>query len=66
VERFKAGELKVERWTLAGGAVLFEVSLNGPDSEDGLKDFLTRIATPLQDKKIVPLKDSKTELGSAC
>lgn len=66
VERHKAGNLKIERWTLPFGKQVFEVSLEGDDTQVDLQNFETQVVKPLLEHKISPIKDSKTELGSQC
>ena len=58
--------IKLELWKLPGGKQVFEVSISGEDSAVDLKTFQTRIVSRLLSRGVKPLKESKTELGSAC
>lgn len=66
VERYKVGGLKIERWALPQGKVVFEVSMEGDDSEADLQRFETQVVKPLLEHKMLPMKESKTELGGQC
>ena len=66
MERHKAGGLKIERWTLPQGGVLFEVSMEGDDSVAALNKFDADVVKPLLKRNATPLNESKTELGSRC
>ena len=66
MHRIQADGIKLEQWDFQSGKRLFEVSTNGRDSQRDLEKFLRRIVDPLLSHKVRPLKDSKTELGSAC
>ena len=66
VLRLEADHVKIERWTLPRGETSFEVSWNGDDTDADLRKFITRVVTPLMARDIKPLRESKTELGSAC
>jgi len=70
MERTKARsskvELKVEQWSLPKGEVAIEVSMEGSDSDADLERFRAEVVNPLLSKKAVPLKGSKSELGSEC
>ena len=70
MERTKAEsaslEVKVERWSLPKGRVVIEVSMAGSDSKADLERFRGKVVKPLIDRKVVPLEESKTELGSDC
>jgi hypothetical protein len=56
----------LELWELPSGRQVFEVSVKGEDSAGDLETFQQRIVRPLMNRGARPLKDSKTELGSAC
>lgn len=64
--RVEVDGIKLERWDPQSGQRLFEVSINGRDSADDLDRFRNRIVNPLLSRKVRPLKDSKTKLGSTC
>jgi hypothetical protein len=66
MHRVEAGGIKVERWDLQGARQLIEVSTNGKDSAQDLEKFRQHVVAPLLERKVKPLKDSKTEMGSAC
>lgn len=67
MERLRRGDVKAEQWTLPDGRRILEVSLgNAKDSPAALERFRQRIALPLLGQGLTPLRDSKTELGSAC
>jgi len=66
VTRRDAGSLKIEEWRLPGNVLIIDVSLGGKDTPGALDQFRTRIAEPLLAAGIVPLADSKSELGSRC
>jgi hypothetical protein len=64
--RIQVDGIKLEQWDLQSGKRLLEVSVNGLDSANDLEKFRSRIVNPLLSRRVRPLKDSKTELGSAC
>jgi hypothetical protein len=66
MHRVEAGAIKVERWDLQGARQLIEVSTSGKDSAQDFEAFRKRIVAPLLERHVKPLKDSKTEMGSAC
>ncbi|MDM0053187.1 hypothetical protein [Variovorax sp. J22R115] len=66
VLRMEAKDVKIERWSLPGGALALEVSWNGEDTPKDLDRFTTRVAQPLLARGVKPLQESKTELGSRC
>lgn len=66
MRRYSVDAVKLELWELPGGTQVFEVSSKGKDSASDLKRFRKRIVVPLLNGGVKPLKDSKTELGSAC
>lgn len=66
VLRIEADHIKIERWSLPGGELSFEVSWNGDDTDADLRTFTRRAVTPLMARDIKPLRKSKTELGSSC
>lgn len=66
VERYKAGGLKIERWVLPEGKVVFEVSMEGEDTQADLERFETLVVKPLLEQKMAPMKETKTELGGQC
>jgi hypothetical protein len=66
MHRVEAGGIKVERWQLQGARQLIEVSTSGKDSAQDFEKFRQRVVAPLLARQIKPLKDSKTEMGSAC
>ena len=66
MHRFSEHGIKLELWKLSSGRQLFEVSVTGQDSAADLKTFQKRIVSPLLSRGVKPLKNSKTELGSAC
>jgi len=66
VLRQDAGKLKIEEWRLPGNVVVIDVSLSGKNVPGAMEVFRTRIARPLLAAGIVPLPDSKSELGSRC
>jgi hypothetical protein len=59
------GHLKVEEWTLPGGARRVEVSQKGRDDVDALAAF-QRVVERLREAGARFLEESKTELGSRC
>ncbi len=59
------GRLKVEDWTLPGGARRLEVSRNGRDDVDALAAF-EGVVERLRAAGARFLEESKTELGSRC
>ena len=59
------GHLKVEEWTLPGGARRLEVSQTGPDDVDALAAF-ELVVERLRSFGARFLEESKTELGSRC
>jgi len=66
VERYKAGGLKIERWVLPEGKLVFEVSMEGEDTQADLERFETQVVKPLLEQKMAPMKETKTELGGQC
>jgi hypothetical protein len=66
VRRWDAGRLKVEEWRLPGDVLMIEVSGGGTNTPAATEQFRKRVAVPLLAAGIVPLVDSKTELGSRC
>ena len=66
VRRWDAGRLKIEEWRLPGDVLMLEVSGSGADTPNALEQFRKRVAAPLLAAGIVPMADSKTELGSRC
>ena len=66
VSRRDAGSLRVEEWRIPGDVVIIEVSGSGENSPGAMEQFRKRVALPLLAAGIVPLQDSKTELGSRC
>lgn len=66
VLRMTADHIKIERWTLPGGAQAFEVSANGKDTDAEQEAFAARVVRPLIERGVQPLKQSKTQLGSRC
>lgn len=66
MERRKKGGLTIEKWTLATGRVVFEVSLKGDDTPEAFKAFNDQVVAPLLEKQVTPMNESKTELGSKC
>jgi hypothetical protein len=66
MRRVSDGGITLEIWELARGKRVIEASVKGEDSASDLKAFHKRIVGPLLKKGVRPLKDSKTELGSAC
>jgi hypothetical protein len=61
----EGGRLKVEEWTLPGGARRLEVSHNGRDDVDALAGF-EGVVERLRAAGARFLEESKTELGSRC
>lgn len=59
------GHVKVEDWTLPGGARRLEVSQTGADDADALAAFARRVER-LRETGARFLVESKTELGSRC
>ena len=66
VTRRVAGPLKLEEWHLPGDVVIIDVSMSGANNPGALGLFRTRIAQPLFAAGVVPLSESKTELGGRC
>jgi len=66
MRRFSDHGVTLELWELTSGKQVFEVSIKGEDSASDLKTFQERIVSPLVNRGVRPLRDSKTELGSAC
>jgi len=66
VFRRDAGKLKLEEWHLPGDVVVIEVSMTTENSPATMEIFRTGIVTPLLAAGVVPLKESKTDLGSRC
>jgi hypothetical protein len=66
MHRFSDSGVTLEHWELPSGKQVFEASVKGVDSASDLKAFEKRIVSPLLDRGVRPLKDSKTELGSSC
>ncbi len=66
MHRVEGGVIKVERWDLQGAKRLIEVSTSGKDSAQDFEKFRQRIVGPLLKLQVRPLKDSKTDMGSAC
>lgn len=66
VTRKVAGPLKLEEWHFPGDVVIIDVSLSSLNNADALERFRTRIAQPLFAAGVVPLSESKTDLGSRC
>jgi len=66
VLRMETKDVKIERWSLPGGALALEVSSNGEDTPKDLDRFTSRVAQPLLARGVKPLQESKTELGSRC
>lgn len=66
VVRLSAKKLKIERWSLPGGKLAFEVSSSGKDTDAGAQKFAREIVRPLTARGVKPLEASKTELGSSC
>lgn len=66
MQRQKAKEITIERWSLAQGRVVFEVSMKGKDTASDLSIFKKTVVVPLLKKGVVPISSSKTELGSQC
>jgi len=66
VTRKVAGPLKLEEWRFPGDIVIIDVSLISSNNSVGLEFFRARIANPLFAAGIVPLSESKTDLGSRC
>lgn len=65
MERSSIKPVKVERWTLPSGRVVFEVSMDGIDAPKDLSTFKGHVKK-LTGKGAVPLKQGMTELGSQC
>jgi hypothetical protein len=66
MQRFSDGGVAMEIWELRSGKQVIEVSVKGQDTARDLETFQKRIVNPLLNSGARPLKDSKTELGSAC
>jgi len=66
MHRFSESGVTLEHWELPSGKQVFEVSVKGIDTARDLETFRKRIVGPLLSTGVKPLKDSKTELGSAC
>lgn len=64
--RLSAKNLKLERWSLPGGRLAFEVSSNGKDRPADLEKFERKVVRPLIAVGVRPLGASKTEMGSSC
>jgi hypothetical protein len=66
VRRTQAGDFKIERWTLPGGAVAIEVSWEAGDNPADLESFRRQVVQPLLAQGARAQASSKTELGSGC
>ena len=66
VRRWDAGRVRVENWRLPGGYLMLEVSGSGADTPNAMEQFRKRVVAPLLAAGVVPMADSKTELGSRC
>jgi len=66
VTRRVAGPLKIEEWRFPGDVVFIDVSMVAPNTAAAVGVFRTRIAQPLFAAGVVPLSESKTDLGSRC
>lgn len=66
VVRLTIKQLKIERWTLPGGAVTFEVSSKGRDRAADLQAFERKVVAPLQAAGAKPMGSSKTETATRC
>jgi len=66
VFRRDAGNVKLEEWHLPGDVVVIDVSMASENAPATMEVFRTGIVTPLLAAGVVPLKESKTELGSRC
>jgi len=61
-----AGPLKLEEWRFPGDVVIIDVSLSSLNNPDALELFRNRIAKPLLAAGVVPLSESKSDLGGHC
>lgn len=66
VTRKVAGPIKLEEWRFPGDIVIIDVSMVSVNNSGALELFRTRIANPLFAAGVVPLSESKTDLGSRC
>jgi len=66
VTRKVAGPLKLEEWRFPGDVVIIDVSMGAPNTPAAVGVFRTRIAQPLFAAGVVPLSESKADLGSRC
>ena len=66
VTRWDAGRLKVEEWRLPGEYLVLEVSGSDADTPKTMEQFRKRVVAPLLAAGVVPMADSKTELGNRC
>jgi hypothetical protein len=66
VFRRDAGNLKIEEWHLPGDLLVIEVSMTSEDGPVAMDFFRTSVAAPLFAAGVIPLNESKTELGSRC
>ncbi len=66
VTRKVAGPIKLEEWRFPGDIVIIDVSMASVNNSGALELFRTRIANPLFAAGVVPLSESKTDLGSRC
>jgi hypothetical protein len=66
MERTKTNSFKVERWSLPQGRSVIEVSMEGNDSDEDRERFRRQVVMPLMGQNVLPLADSKTDLGGAC
>jgi hypothetical protein len=66
VLRRDAGSLKLEEWHLPGDVLVIDVSMTSEDKPGAMDFFRARVVAPLLAAGVIPLKESKTELGSRC
>ena len=66
VLRRDAGNLKLEEWHLPGDVLVIEASMTSEDKPGPMDVFRANVVAPLLAAGVVPLKESKTELGSRC
>jgi hypothetical protein len=64
--RLEAGKLKVERWRMADGSTLLEVSRIGADDAQASADFRDQVVKPLLALQALPVQRSKSAIGSDC
>jgi len=66
VLRRDAGNVKLEEWHLPGDVLVIDVSMTSEDKPGPMEFFRANVVAPLLAAGVVPLKESKTELGSRC